>query len=213
MTVRLLIVDDHPLVRSGFRFLAEARSEIEIVGEAATADEAVAASRRLRPDVVVMDVDLGGSSGIEATTRIRRDHPEVRVLFLTMHDDEATVLSALDAGGTGFVPKGAPQDDLIRAILGTAAGDLVLTERAGAIVASQVARRPPGRRALPYLTPREHEITELMATGRANGQIAAELGVSRKTIANHVANILAKLNAVDRGHAIVIARDAGYGRG
>ncbi len=213
MAVRLLIVDDHPLVRSGFRFLAEARTEIEIVGEAATADEAVAAARRLRPDVVVMDVELGGSSGIEATARIRRDHPEIRVLFLTMHDDEATVLSALDVGGTGFVPKGAPQDDLIRAILGTAAGDLVLTERAGAIVASQLARRPPVRRALPHLTPREHEITDLMAAGKANGQIAAELGVSRKTIANHVANVLAKLNAVDRGHAIVIARDAGYGQG
>jgi len=213
MTVKLLIVDDHPLVRSGFRFLAEARTEIDVVGEAASADEAVEAANRLRPDVVVMDVELDDGDGIEATVRIRRNLPETRVLFVTMHADEATVLAALDAGGTGFVQKGAPQDDLIRAILGTAAGDVVLGQQVGDIVTARLSRRAPDPLPLAELTTREHQIVDLLAAGKPNGAIASELGVSRKTVANHIANVVTKLHAIDRGHAIVIARQAGYGQG
>lgn len=212
MTVTLLVVDDHPLVRDGFRFLAEARPEVEIVGEATTADEAVEAARRLRPDVVVMDVELDDGDGIEATARIRRELPDTRVLFVTMHADEATVLAALDAGGTGFVQKGAGQDDLIRAILGTAAGDLVLGPGVGAIVTARIPRSAPAPLPVGDLTAREREIVDLLAAGKPNGTIAAELGVSRKTVANHVANVLMKLGAADRGQAIVLAREAGYGR-
>ncbi len=215
MTVTVVVVDDHPLVRDGFRFLAESRSEIDVVGEAGDADGAVAIVERLRPDVVVMDVELGGGSdsGIDATTRIREAHPECRVLFVTMHGDEATVLAALHAGGSGFVLKGAPQDDLVRAIVGAAAGDLVLGPHAGTILTDRVRRLPAERPSIPHLTGREHEVLELLADGRTNGVIAAELGVSRKTVANHVANILAKLHASDRGHAIVLAREAGFGHG
>jgi DNA-binding NarL/FixJ family response regulator len=212
VSVSVVVVDDHPLVRAGFHFLAEARPEIVVVGEAATADEAVEVTTRLRPDVVVMDVELAGGSGLEASARIRRDCPESRVLFVTMHGDESTVLAALRAGGSGFVLKGAPQDDLVRAILGAAAGDLVLGPHAGTIVADRVRQLPTERPSLPHLTAREHEILELLAAGRPNGSIAAALGVSRKTIANHVANILTKLHATDRGQAIVLAREAGFGR-
>ena len=212
MTVTLLIVDDHPLVRDGFRFLAEARSEIEVVGEATTADDAVEAARRLRPDVVVMDVELDDGDGIDATARIRRELPDTRVLFVTMHADEATVLAALDAGGTGFVQKGAAQDDLVRAILGTAAGDVVLGPHIGEIVTARIPRSAPAPLPVGDLTAREREIVELLAAGKPNGTIASELGVSRKTVANHVANILMKLGAVDRGQAIVLAREAGYGQ-
>lgn len=211
MTVTLLVVDDHPLVRDGFRFLAEARAEIEIVGEATTADEAVEAARRLQPDVVVMDVELDDGDGIDATARIRRELPRTRVLFVTMHADEATVLAALDAGGTGFLQKGAAQDDLIRAILGTAAGDVVLGPRVGEIVTAHIPRAAPDPLPVGDLTAREREIVDHLAAGKPNGTIAAELGVSRKTVANHVANILLKLHAIDRGHAIVLAREAGYG--
>jgi len=169
MTVKLLIVDDHPLVRSGFRFLAEARTEIDVVGEAASADEAVEAANRLRPDVVVMDVELDDGDGIEATVRIRRNLPETRVLFVTMHADEATVLAALDAGGTGFVQKGAPQDGLIRAILGTAAGDVVLGQQVGDIVTARLHRRAPDPLPLAELTTREHQIVDLLAAGSRTG--------------------------------------------
>jgi len=212
VSVSVVVVDDHPLVRAGFHFLAESRPEIVVVGEAATADEAVEVTARLRPDVVVMDVELAGGSGLEASARIRRDCPESRVLFVTMHGDESTVLAALRAGGSGFVLKGATQDDLVRAILGAAAGDLVLGPHARTIVADRVRQLPAARPSLPYLTAREHEILELLAAGRPNGSIAAALGVSRKTIANHVANILTKLHATDRGQAIVLAREAGFGR-
>ncbi len=212
MSVTVVVVDDHPLVRSGFHFLAESRPEIDVIGEASTEDDAVATCVRLRPDVAVMDVELDGGSGIDAASRIRQECPQTRVLFVTMHSDEATVFAALHAGGSGFVLKGAPQDDLVRAIIGTAAGDFVLGPPAGTMLAQRLGELPPARPVLPHLTSREHQILELLAAGCPNGSIAAQLGVSRKTVANHVANILTKLHAIDRGQAIVLAREAGFGR-
>lgn len=212
MSVTVVVVDDHPLVRAGFHFLAEARPEIDLIGEASTADSALTAVTRLRPNVVVMDVELDGGSGIDAAAQIREACPECRVLFVTMHGDEATVIAALNAGGSGFVLKGAPQDDLVRAIIGVAAGDLVLGPGARTIVADKMNQIPTSRPSLPHLTAREHEILELLASGHPNGSIASELGVSRKTIANNIANILTKLHVTDRGRAIVLAREAGFGR-
>lgn len=211
MTISVLVVDDHPMVRDGLRFLAESREEIEIVGEAATAATALTAARQLRPDVVVMDIQLDDGSGLDAAARIRREVPDSKVLFLTMHHDEATVLAALRAGGSGFVVKGAHQDDIVRAIISAAAGELILGPHAAGILSPHIHQLDPVRAAFPQLTDREREILQLMAAGRTNGQIASQLGVSRKTVANHVANTLAKLHASDRGHAIVLARDAGLG--
>lgn len=213
MTISVLVVDDHPLVRDGLRFLAESREEIEIVGEAATVAEAVTAARQLGPDVVVMDIELDDGSGLDAAERIRREDPASKVLFLTMHHDEWTVLAALRAGGSGFVVKGAHQDDIVRAIVSAAAGELILGPDAAAVLSQRVHQLDLASSAFPQLTDREREILELMATGRANGQIASHLAVSRKTVANHVANVITKLSASDRGQAIVLARDAGLGRG
>lgn len=211
MTVTLLVVDDHPLVRDGMRFLAESRPEIEIVGEAATVADAVAAARQLRPDVVVMDIELEDGSGLAAATTIRSETPHPKILFLTMHGDEATVIAALQSGASGFIVKGAHQDELVRAIVSAAAGELILGPHAAAIVTRRAHDLSATRSAFPQLTEREAEVVDLMARGRSNGQIASELSVSQKTIANHVANIISKLHAADRGHAIVLARDAGFG--
>jgi DNA-binding NarL/FixJ family response regulator len=212
VTVRVLVVDDHPLVCDGMRFLAESCPEIEIVGEAAHADEAVAAAQRLRPDVIVMDVELAGGTGLDAAVRIRRDVPATRILFLTMHGDEATVLAALRAGASGYVVKGAHRDEVVRAIMSAAAGELILGAHAAAAVSLRLGDLDPTKAAFPQLTDREREILELMAAGRPNGQIARQLAVSPKTIANHVANIITKIHAADRGEAIVLARNAGLGR-
>ena len=207
-----MIVDDHPLVRSGFRFLAEARPEIELVAEAGTADEAIAVARSARPDVIVMDIGLGSRSGIDAARTICAAWPETHVLFVTMHDDEATVLRALQSGGSGYVLKGADDDDLIRAILAVHAGEVILGRNVGKIVLQGVGRIEPARTRFPHLTEREHEVLDLLATGSPNPAIANKLGVSRKTIANHIANILTKIHAEDRSQAIVLAREAGYGQ-
>ncbi len=207
-----MIVDDHPLVRSGFRFLAEARPEIELVAEAATADEAIALARTARPDVVVMDIGLGSRSGIDAASAILASHPETSVLFVTMHDDEMTVLRTLRSGGTGYVLKGADDDELVRAIQAVHAGEVILGRSVGDVVLQGVSRIEPSRARFPHLTEREHEVLDLLATGKPNGTIATHLGVSRKTIANHIANILTKIHAIDRSQAILLARDAGYGR-
>lgn len=212
MPITVMIVDDHPLVRSGFRFLAEARPEIELVGEAGTAEEAIALARTARPDVVVMDIGLGPRSGIDAARAIRADRPQARVLFVTMHDDETTILRALQSGGNGYVLKGADDEEVIRAIQAVHAGEVILGRNVGEIVLQGVSRIEPARARFPFLTEREHEVLELLATGKPNGAIATELGVSRKTVANHVANILTKIHAIDRGQAILLARDAGYGQ-
>lgn len=211
MPITVMIVDDHPLVRSGFRFIAEARSEIELVAEAGSAQEAIAAARSMRPDVIVMDIGLGSGNGIEAARTIRAVHPEIRVLFLTMHDDERTVLDALASGGGGYVLKGSDDDELIRAIQAVHAGQVILGRNVGEIVLRGVSRVEPQRARFPYLTDREDEVLDLLAGGGTNGSIAAQLGVSRKTVANHIANILTKIHAVDRNEASARAREAGYG--
>lgn len=211
MPVKVMIVDDHPLVRSGFRFVAEARPEIELVGEAGTADEAIALACSVQPDVIVMDIGLGSRSGIDAARTIRTARAETRVLFVSMHDDETTVLHALQSGGSGYVLKGADDDELIRAIQAVHAGEVILGRDVGQIVLEGVARIEPARERFPYLTERENEVLELLATGETNGAMATRLGVSRKTIANHIANILTKIQAVDRSQAILLARNAGYG--
>ncbi len=211
MTIRVLVADDHPLFRNGIVNSLTEFADIELVGEAADGDLAVALTVELRPDVVLMDLQMPGRSGIEATREISSRAPEVNVLVLTMFEDDDSVFAAMRAGARGYLLKGADQDDVERAIRSVAAGEAVF----GAAVASRLLgyfAAPPAT-SFPELTEREREVLELVASGRNNQAIASELVLSLKTVRNHVSNVFAKLRVADRNQAIIKARDAGLGRG
>jgi len=209
--LKILVVDDHPIFRDGLR-AAFAAGDIEVVGEAASAAEAVELFGRLRPDVVLMALAMPGGSGIDATRTITTAGPAAAVLVLTMSDDEDTVFAAIQAGARGYILKGADRDELARTIRSVADGDAVF----GAGIAHRLLRsfgtaETTGRRLLPELTDREREVLSLVATGYTNPAIARHLVVSPKTIRNHVSNILTKLQATNREEAARIARQAGLG--
>lgn len=208
---RVLLVDDHPIVRDGLRWLLESTTDLVVVGEAADGEQAVAMAVEHAPDVVVMDLAMPGLDGIGAIRRIRAGTAHPRVLVLTMSDAEASLIEAIDAGAGGYVLKGAGRDELLRAIRAVAAGEAVF----GAAVAQRLLGlvRPPDRAAavFPQLTDREREVLELMARGADNAAIAARLVLAPKTVRNHVSMVLAKLHA-DRSAVIVRARQAGLGR-
>ena len=214
MATRILIAEDHPIFRDGLRALLRTIADVELVGEAANGDEAIEMAHRLRPDVVLMDVDMPGRNGIEATRAIRDRHPAIGILMLTMFDDDDSIFSAMRAGAQGYLLKEASGEEL--------AGAIEAVVRGQAIFGPGVARRvmnfftAAGRGAhasepFPELTAREREVLELIAEGRNNSNIAVHLGLSEKTIRNHVSNILNKLQVVDRAQAIVRAREAGLG--
>ena len=200
--IRVLVVDDHPIVRDGLTALMATVPDLEAAGQAGDGETAVRLAVRDRPDVVLMDLNLPGVPGLEATRRIRRQAPEVAVLVLTMVDDDETVLAALRVGASGYVLKGAGQDEVIAAIRTVAAGGAVV----GAGVARTVlagSRGGPGGAAL---TERESEVLALVADGRDNAEIARELQVSLKTVQNHVSHVLAKLQVRDRTQAALRMR-------
>jgi DNA-binding NarL/FixJ family response regulator len=207
------VADDHPLFRGGLRALLDSVPDLEVVGEAATGDEAADRAIALRPDVVVMDVDMPGSNGIDATRRIVDAAEGVRVLVVTMHDDDEIVFAAIRAGARGYVLKGAPPDETLRAIRAVAHGEALF----GAAVADRLSRflATPAlvdpADAFPQLTERELEILALLAERKSNATIAAELFLSQKTVRNYVSSIFAKLRVADRGEAGLLARSAGLG--
>ena len=210
---RVLIADDHPVFRDGLASLLEPLPGIEVVARASDGHEAVALAAEHVPDVIVMDVQMPGLNGIEATRQVVAHRPQVGVLVLTMGEDDGTVLSALRAGARGYLRKGAEQDEIVRAIETVRGGGVVF----GASLAGRIAEvlTPPAgatTRPFPELTERETEVLDRIAAGRNNGQIAAELFLSPKTIRNNITSILAKLQATDRADVIIRARDAGLGR-
>lgn len=210
--IRVALADDHPIVRDGMRLLFASRDDVELVGEAGSGREIVDLARARRPDVVIMDIQMPDMNGIEATRLIVDERPETGVLVLTMYDDDETVFGAMRAGARGYLLKGAEQDELVRAVTAVARGEAIF----GAPVASRILAyfsSPPSgpEKLFPELTERELEILGLVATGRNNPRIARALGISTKTVANHVSNILAKLHLADRAEAIIRARDAGLG--
>jgi DNA-binding NarL/FixJ family response regulator len=208
---RVLIADDHPVYRDGLRLTVDGWEEATLVGEASDGDEAVALAARLRPDVVVMDVQMPGRSGVEATRAIMARSPSTAVLVLTMFEEDDLVVAAMRAGARGYLLKGATRDELRTAITTVATGGAVFGPAVAGRLGAIIERGGSTGRRFPDLTDREHEVLELMAQGRTNPDIARRLGISEKTVRNHVSIIFAKLEVMGRPEAIVRAREAGMG--
>jgi DNA-binding NarL/FixJ family response regulator len=215
MTVRVLIVDDQALVRTGFRMILEAEEEVEVVGEAADGSEAVAEARRLQPDVVLMDVRMPELDGIEATRRLLGDGGvDAKVVMLTTFDMDEYVYEALRVGASGFLLKDVPPEQLVEGIKAVASGDALLAPSITRRVIEEFMRRPPNAVRTPppgleELTVRELEVLMLIARGLSNAEIASELFVSDTTVKTHVARILMKLRLRDRVQAVVFAYEFG----
>lgn len=210
--IRVVVADDHPIFRNGLRTLAEDSELLEFAGAAADGDEAIRLCQEQEPDVVLMDIRMPGTSGVEATRRIVSEQPKVGVLMLTMLEDDTSLFAALRAGARGYVLKGAAPDEIIRAVVAVAAGEALF----GAAVAGRIARflQPDLRthnHPFPALSSRERDILELLAAGKPNSVIAETLALSDKTIRNNITNIFAKLDVTERAAAIVKAREAGLG--
>ncbi|MFI0982240.1 response regulator [Streptomyces sp. NPDC021093] len=215
MTVRVLLADDQPLVRAGLRVLMTDTPDLMVVGEAANGAEAVARTAADRPDVVVMDIRMPGTDGIEATRQITAAHPSVRVLMLTTFDDDAYVHGSLRAGASGFVVKDMALEEILAAIRVVAAGDALIapgvTRRLLAEFAARPAPGPPpaARKALGAITEREREVLTHVGRGLSNSEIAAALFISVATVKAHVARLFTKLDARDRVQLVIIAYDTG----
>jgi DNA-binding NarL/FixJ family response regulator len=211
MTIRVLIADDHPLVRAGLQAALASMPDVEIVAEAATGQAAIREAALHRPDVVVMDLQMPDLNGIDATRDLRRVVPTAAVLVLTMFDDDDWVFAAMRAGARGYVLKGAEHHEIARAITAVAAGEAIFGPAVATRVLAYFTAPPRTPTPFPELTAREREVLDLLAAGRNNHQIADQLGLSGKTVANHISAIFAKLQVADRTQAILRARDAGLG--
>jgi DNA-binding NarL/FixJ family response regulator len=213
MSIRLLIADDQELVRIGFRLLLETQDDLEVVGEAADGEQAVALARELRPDVILMDIRMPRVDGIEAIGRLQALEPPPRVLVLTTFDLDEYVFGALRAGAAGFLLKDAPKDALVQAIRVIHAGDALLSPSVTRRLVEDYARRgeptQPPEAILRDLTPREREVLVLVARGMSNAEIAERLVVSEATVKSHVGSILLKLDLRDRVQAVVLAYESG----
>ena len=204
MTIRLVIADDHLVVRAGLRAMLGAHPDVDVVGEATTGAQAVDLAGRLRPDVVLMDLRMPEVDGVAATARIRERHPDVHVLVLTTYDTDADILKAIEAGATGYLLKDATRDELVRAVRAAATGASVLAPTVASRLMGRL--RAPGHEAL---SAREIEILEQVARGRTNKEIAGALFISEATVKTHLLHIFAKLDVQDRTQAVTVALDRG----
>ena len=211
--VRLLIADDHPLFRDGLHGLLDSVPDTEVVGEAANGEEAIQAAASLQPDVILMDIKMPGMNGLQAMRVILETSPHIAVLVVSMLDDDDSIFAAMRAGARGYLPKGASQAEMLRAIRAVANGEAIF----GPGIAQRLlnffspAHPPVLPRLFPELTERETEILALIAGGHSNETIAERLVVSLKTVRNHVSNIFSKLQVTDRAQAMLRAREAGLG--
>jgi DNA-binding NarL/FixJ family response regulator len=213
-TIRILIADDHGVVREGLRAVLGPEPDMEIVGEAATGNEVLERAAELRPDVILMDIQMPGMNGIEATRRILEATPEVGVVVLTMFEDDDSVFSAMRAGARGYVLKGAPPSQILKVLRAVAGGEAYFgPEIARHLMDFFSAPKPVSpKETFPELSAREVEILDLIAQGHSNAKIAVRLFLSPKTVGNHISHIFTKLQVADRAHAIIRAREAGLGR-
>ena len=201
--IRVLIVDDHKVVRQGLRFLLEQEDGIEVVGECADGPSAIAAVRTLEPDVVLLDLFLPGQDGISVLGRIKQDRPATEVLMLTSSADEEHLLAAVRAGALAYLPKTAGVDQVVTSVRAAARGESVLEPRIAARLVREVREAAVRRRPLDQLSPRELEVLAALSRGRANRQIARALRISEETVKAHVSSILAKLGLADRTQAAI----------
>jgi DNA-binding NarL/FixJ family response regulator len=218
MSIKVLIADDHVFYREGVRAFLEHSPNIEAVGEAGNGDEAVTLADEFRPDVILMDLKMPGTNGIEATRRIYATHPQSRVLVLTMFDDDDSVFAAMRAGARGYLLKDADKDEVVRAIVAVERGEAIFSPAIAQRMIQYFSAAPSaGSRKnqgdeFAELTERELEILDLIARGHNNMMIANRLSLSIKTVQNYVSSILTKLQVADRAQAIVRAREAGFGK-
>ena len=211
----ILIADDEPAFRSGLRALFKSTDDLALVADAATGSEALRLAAELQPDIILMDINMPGVNGIEATRRILTTSPHIGILILTMFEDDDSVFAAMRAGARGYLLKGALKAEMLRAIQTVSGGGVVF----GAAIAQRMMRYFAGLKPVepadlfPELTEREREILGLIAQGYTNAEMAQRLTLSGKTVRNHITNIFSKLQVADRAQAIVGARDAGLRAG
>jgi DNA-binding NarL/FixJ family response regulator len=210
-TLRILLVDDHPLVREGLRALLTSLPGMTIVGEADNGEEAVIKASELQPDIILMDLQMPKLNGIEATRRILHASPHIGILALTMLEDDDSVFGAMRAGARGYLLKGAGKSEVLRAIAVVAHGEAIFSPQIAQRLMQYFANMRPvlPEQAFPDLTDREREVLSLIVDGKTNFQIAEILALSPKTVSNHISNIFSKLQVVDRAQAVSRARQAG----
>jgi DNA-binding NarL/FixJ family response regulator len=211
---RILIADDHALFRNGLRALFASIPDLEVVGEAATGEEAITQATDLQPDVVLMDIQMPSVNGIEATRRILQVSPHIGIIVVTMFEDDDSVFAAMRAGARGYVLKGSDQEEILKVIRAVANSEALFGPTIARRIVNFFSAPKPTTpaEAFPELTNREHEVLDLVAQGRSNTEIATHLYLSQKTVRNHISNIFTKLQVADRAQAIVQAREAGLGR-
>jgi DNA-binding NarL/FixJ family response regulator len=207
--ITVLIADDHAMVREGLRALLSSMEGYQLVGTASTGADAIREAVLLKPDLLVLDIGFPDLNGIEVVRRLTRAAPTIKILMLTMYDDDESILGAVRAGALGYVLKGADPDDLLRAITAVAAGEAIFGP--GLARRALQALSAPREAAFAELTRREREVLELIASGMSNPAIAGKLGLSTNTISNHISSIFSKLQVGSRAEAIVRARSAGLG--
>lgn len=211
--LRILIAEDSAPFRQGLRNLLQSVDDVEVISEASSGQETIRLANQMQPDVILMDIQMPGLNGVEATRQIIQASPHISILMLTMFEDDESVFAALRAGARGYLLKGALKAEIVRAIRGVASGEAIF----GSAIAKRLmqyfsAPRPSvSAEAFPELSDREHEILDLMAQHYTNTEIAARLSLAPKTVRNHVSNIFTKLQVADRAQAIIRARQAGLG--
>jgi len=211
-SIRVVLADDHTVVRKGIREFLEEAGDVQVIAEATTGAEAVALSLEHRPDVAVLDIQMPEMTGIEATRQIKAQAPKIRVLVLTAYDDDPYIFAMLQAGASGYVLKTAPSEELVRAVRAVARGESALDPAVTAKVMAQLASgRPPGAQAVVEgLTERELEVLRLAARGHTNRAIGRKLGISDRTVQGHLANIFGKLGVSTRTEAVLLAMKQGW---
>lgn len=211
--LRILIADDHPLFRHGIQSLLNANTGFEVVGEATTGEEAIRLAEHWQPDVIVMDIQMPSVNGIEATRRILRTSPNIRILIVTMFEDDASVFTAIRAGARGYVLKDSDNEDILVAIRAVGRGEAIFSPAIASRLIDffSTLHTPSSSQSFPELTVREREILDLIAQGKSNNEIAAQLVLSPGTVRNYVSNVFSKLQVADRAEAMLKARDAGLG--